>query len=198
MALFKEQTCACCGKKANVMTRTKLKDGNYICIDCLPAMPNYVKDCLSEYTLEDFQELKKYIVYSDTVLRAKFKKTLSYESVYLDSKHGLFYIDEGFTKPKLYLKIEDVFTYGMSFEADKYKEGMIFTTVKGNIYMMLNMITPNIVYNKVMAKGVTANARTKGLLGNKIVYDNPSGMDFFLEEFERTRQKFLSTPDLSR
>lgn len=198
MGLFKEHACACCGKKTNMMTRSKLKDGNYVCFDCKPLIPNYVLNCLNEYDLEDFHELKKYVVHSDTVLRAKFKQTHSFHSIHLDANNGLFYIDGGALDKKLYLKAEEVFTLTLSFEPEKYKEGVFTEKVKGKITMTLDVLNPSFRYETVIATGVWANAHMKGLLSKKIIYDNPKGMDEFLEVFKQVSDKFQTNKDHSR
>lgn len=198
MGLFKEHACACCNKKTNMVTRSKLKDGNYVCLDCKPAVPTYVMNCLREYDLEAFHELKKYATYSETVLRSKFKKTNSFYSIHLDANHGLFYIDGGALSSKLYLKIEDIESFELWYEADKYKGTTFTEKVTGNIKLSIVMRNPYFQYETDLASGVKADAHLKGIITKKVEYKNPKGMDEFKQQFIETYNKFVMTPDLSR
>ncbi|MDO4650940.1 MAG: DUF4428 domain-containing protein [Eubacteriales bacterium] len=49
--LFKKQNCTLCGKECGTLGRTKLRDGEYVCKDCIRECSRYAR--VSEFTKED-------------------------------------------------------------------------------------------------------------------------------------------------
>lgn len=198
MGLFKEQLCACCGKKTNMLTRVKLRDGNYLCSDCTLQVPKYMAESLKSYDLEQFRELKKYITYSDNVLKNKFRQTDHFHNIHLDREHGLFYIDEGVLTYRLYLRIEELKSFSLEYEPETYKETTFTEKVKGDIKLSIEHESPWFRYEGVVARGIKADACLKGLLTKKVIYENPRGMDAFSDLMQSTFEKFVMTRDMSR
>lgn len=58
--LFSKKVCALCGKECGAMSRTKLKDDQYICDDCGNKCSKYVR--LSRMTLD---EVRGHIAYME-------------------------------------------------------------------------------------------------------------------------------------
>ncbi len=57
--LFKKQGCTLCGKEAGALGRTKLKDGEYVCSDCVRGCSRYVR--ASEFTKDELVEHMEYM-----------------------------------------------------------------------------------------------------------------------------------------
>ena len=91
MGLFKEIYCSDCGKKAGLLTRTKLSDGKYLCSACTSNIPSYVMESVSgNYDFDNYKDLKGYIQYSNENLKPKFKETASYEKLHIDEDNLIF------------------------------------------------------------------------------------------------------------
>ncbi len=127
MGLFKEIYCSDCGKKVGLLTRTKLRDGKYLCSDCTSNISSYVMESVSEnYDFEDYKDLKEeYIQYSNENLKPKFKETASYEKIHIDEDNLIFYISPGFLGEPLYLEFANILSFDMDYQAETVKEGII-------------------------------------------------------------------------
>lgn len=192
MGLFKEIHCASCGKKTNLIQRTRLKDDQYVCSECTSNIPSFVKHGLSEhYTYADFQKLKEYIEYSGRYIGMKFHETHHYESLHLDANNGYFYFDHGFMSKPFYLQVENVVGIDLIFEPEVYKEGIFTEKVKGDVKMVLGVSGPHIVHTETVAFGTKGNAKLKkGIFKDKVEYENPKGMDEFIAAFQETHERF--------
>lgn len=72
--IFAKQPCAICEKEVGALSRTKLKDGNYICGDCRRNASGFYNP--SKYTLE---EVKKHFNYMDQMEKLYEKEFLTIE-----------------------------------------------------------------------------------------------------------------------
>lgn len=187
MALFKEIHCKHCDKKTNLLTRIKLADDSYICSVCKAGIPNYIH--LSDYTYDGFLALKAYLEESEIQLKRVFRETHSYMGIHLDAEHGLFYV--GDWGKHLYLKLENLEDFDLDFVADEYKEGIFSEKVTGKVGLNMKMQFPYFYKEEVLATGVKASARTKGIFGNKVEYENPKGMNDFLHSFATAWRRAL-------
>lgn len=70
----------------------------------------------------------------------------------------------------------------MVFKAEEFKEGIIGSKVKGDIVMGITMTNPFFQHEEILVYGAKAKAR-KALFGASVRYENPKGMDFFIEAF---------------
>jgi len=181
MGLFKEIYCAHCGKKTNIITRMKLKDGNYICGECSDIFPLIMYETVSEYTLSQYQELVAYFDETYKKYGDKFKATHSYLDFDLDSVNRVFSI--GYVSGKRtifelkYLEEFDLYYYPL-----EYKEGFLAEKVVGNISLNIKMSTPEFCFQDDIEKDVKAVTKSN-LLGTKIDVGNPKGMDEFVSQF---------------
>ena len=183
MGLFKEVFCSECGKKAGLLTRTKLIYGKYLCSDCTAGSPSYIMECVSEYyDYGDFKALKEYIKYSNETLKPKFNETASYEKLHIDEYNKLFYISTGFFGEPLYLEFANVSSFDMDYQAETVKEGLIGDKVFGSVIVDLRVAVPKFAYIKVLAKDVKAKAKTN-FLGTKVTYECPKKMEEFVIRF---------------
>lgn len=187
MALFQEIACNICGEKTSMLTRSKLKDGTYVCSHCKKKVPGYIKSSLGNYTLEEFQQMKQYLVYSRQELKPVFTETHSYKTIGLDARHGLFYVEE--LGERLYLKLLEVESFDLSFEPEKAKEGVLSDKVIGTVKLSFEMRFPYFKREELVATGVKASAARKGIFTTKLVYDLPKGMEEFLAAFHEARRK---------
>lgn len=198
MGLFKEILCDHCGEKTNIVTRSKLKDGKYICSKCTSMVPHYIKVHLWNYEYKDFVKLKQYINYSEHTASRVFKETHSFLSLHLDSENGLFYFTQGLMSTPVYFQVEDVESISLEYDPDKFKEGVFSDKVTGKVTLKLKMVHPYFSYEKDLANGVKASAHLKqGVFKDKVEYDNPKGMDEFIAQFQDAYTQFLYTIDRS-
>ena len=193
MGLFKEINCACCGKKTNMLKRTRLKDDQYVCSDCTSNVPGYIKDNFGKlYDYERFVKLKEYIEYSGRQLGLRFHETNKYETLHLDANNGYLYFDYGFSSKPLYLNVREIDTLELVFEPETYKEGVFTEKVKGDVKMVIGVVNPPFVHTEVIKYGAKADARKKiGLFKDKVEYENPKGMDEFLAAFLQAKTEVL-------
>jgi len=189
MGLFKEIYCTECNKKTAMLTRTKLKDGHYLCYDCTSMIPSYIKDNLDSYSLDEYHSLKEYIEHSIKVLKNKFVETQAFQGIHIDSDHKLFYIEDFLSEP-LYLEFKNLLEFELLFAAGEYKEGFLDEKVVGKLLMQMKVETPYFYLEKVLTNKIKAPAK-KSFFGNKVQYENPKGMDEFLTFFKMAWYKAL-------
>lgn len=132
MKLFKEIMCEECGKKTNVLTRTQLADGAYLCNECSQIIPSYMLNLFFEkYTLDEFKIFKKFIDGENVDLNKKFSETHQYGSLHLDHINRLFYIDD--YRQIIILKCKDIREYNIEFRPEKYEEGVLKDKAIGKV-----------------------------------------------------------------
>ncbi len=122
--IFSKKACELCGKEAGVLGRAKLKDGKFICTDC-------VKDCSAFYpttihTLEEVKEhmeyMKKFDSFCSEVFDANdnkesFTKLFQSTGIVLCDELGMFEIITRKTKEKNY---RELFRYDQIFDYKLY------------------------------------------------------------------------------
>ncbi len=191
MSLLKEIFCADCSEKTNMFFRTKLKDKNYLCSKCMKKVPAYIKNFFKkEYTLEDYKDFKDYIDYSNQYLKPAFHETHKFHGIHIDADNQIFYIGYGIDENTLFLNFANLVDFDLVFKAEEFKEGIVGSKVKGNIIMEISMKNPVFQHEEILVFGAKAKAR-KALFGATIRYDNPKGMDFFIEAFASAWEEAL-------
>ena len=181
MALFQEINCTHCGKKTNMLTRTKLSDGKHICSKCKSTLPGEFSASLHHYNYEEFKMLLAYVEDMRKNLRNIFRETHNFYGIHIDTEHGLFYI--GSCKSAIF-KFENLEDFDLEYEPEELKEGFFSTTVTGKLLIRVKVTFPYYFRENVLEDCVSASADVKvGLLKNKAVYNNPKGMDEFLHYF---------------
>lgn len=184
MGIFKEINCASCGKKTNILTRTKLHDGHYLCGECLSKIPSHMKDSVKKhYDLENYRGFLDYKDYSDRELRPQFHETQSYYSVHIDTESRLLYLGYDINDKTIFYHFHNVEEFNLIFNAEEYKEGMLGDKVKGELLLVLKVNTPYFYHEEILDYSAKARAKKK-LLSNKVEYENPRGMDEFLLYFQ--------------
>ncbi len=177
------KTCVNCGKEAIFLFRTKLADKNYLCKECAKIIPSYMKKSVKQhYRLEDYRDLKAYIEYSNLELRTLFQETDSYETIHLDQESGIFYIGYGIDEKTMFFEFANVTSFDLVFKAEEYKDGVFREHVKGKVLMELEVESPFFHHEEIILYSAKAKAR-KALFGSKVRYENPKGMDMFLQTF---------------
>ncbi len=78
--LFKKQECRLCGKECGTLGRTKLRDDEYVCKDCIRSCSRYVR--VSEFTKNDLIGHIDYMKMQDRIYNECFlnEKRTSYPS----------------------------------------------------------------------------------------------------------------------
>ncbi len=84
--LFSKQTCGICGKEVGALSRTKLRDGNYVCNDCKKEMSG-----LFQLSRHDLEAAKKHLKYMEKVNELYEKEFASLEKDYC-GHHGSYKI----------------------------------------------------------------------------------------------------------
>ena len=65
--LFSKEACVCCGKEVGALSRTKLKDGAFVCSDCVKECSYLFKPVL--YSLEEYINHLKYMQFQDELYK---------------------------------------------------------------------------------------------------------------------------------
>ena len=186
MGLFREIHCAKCGKKTNLLFRTKLADGNYLCSDCTSMIPDYMmhsvrtSDC---YTLDGYKNLVEYIDFSNLVLRSLFQETHAYYNIHIDAEHGLFYIGKSVNDNTVFLRMRYIDDYNLTFSVEEIKEGTFVDKITGKVLFRIQMGHPIFYHEEILDYGARVKAQ-KTFFGTEYRYENPNGMDKFLLFFE--------------
>lgn len=184
MGLFKDIYCADCGKKTNLILRTRLTDGNYLCSTCTARIPKFMLESFYEhYDLENYYSLKQYINYSDTSLRPMFKETNKFHDIHLDAHNRLFYLGYDINEKTVFFHLYCIDDYDITFSAEEFKEGMLGDKVKGKVLFRITNDYPAFHYETVLDYGAQAKAK-KVFFGTEVKYENPGGMDDFLLFFQ--------------
>lgn len=196
MALF-EKTCACCGKSANVLTRTTLTDGKTLCSKCLSAVPSYLHEGIKGSTLDAYQEIRKYLAYANQTIKPRFKQTHKYLGLSLDANSGYLCVNSlasHFAMEPLYLQVEDIVDLDLLYDPETYKDGFFAESVNGDVNIALETCYPGLEFQAVLKKNVKADAHKRaGLFKDKVKYQNPNGQDAFMDQFFATRLNFLNS-----
>lgn len=191
MSLFKEIYCAACGEKTTIFFRTKLKDKNYLCSKCMKKVPYYMKASVrEEYSIEDYNDFISYFEYSNRELRSIFHETHNFHGIGMDAKNKLFYFGHLVDKNTLFLSFYNLAEFDMVFKPEEFKEGIIGSKVKGDIIMEIAIKKPYFKHEETLVFGAKAKAK-KALFGSTIRYDNPKGMDFFIDAFASAWQESI-------
>lgn len=187
MDLFKEIYCADCGEKTKIFFRTKMTDEKYVCSKCLRKIPHYIRQSVKDnYSFSEYIDLKDYIANTSRELKLQFCETHHFHSLHLDAIHRIFYF--GFyyeDKNNVFFRLRNINDIDLAFEPETYKEGMLSYKegkVKGDVRMKLKMNVPAFVYETTIASNVKAYAK-ETFFGSKVKYDNPKGMDEFIDAF---------------
>lgn len=89
MAIFNKQFCAHCGNSANILTRSKLKDGQYICSKCSDKCPSFfVNYCLNRLTYNEFVAYLQHREENRRKLEDFNITDVYFNSVYVDMDKG--------------------------------------------------------------------------------------------------------------
>ena len=178
MALFKEVLCVHCGKKTNMLTRTKLDDGQYICGKCVENIPSELSRELTGRSYEDFLYLRGYMDQVNPMLKNMFRETHKFHGIHIDTAHDLFYLDGMY--PTTYFHFKDLSECQLEFVPDEVKDGFFGAKVNGKIYLRLRVDSLYLYKDEIIAKDVKAAAKIGGIMSKKVTYENPKGMDEFV------------------
>ncbi|MDO4617758.1 MAG: DUF4428 domain-containing protein [Lachnospiraceae bacterium] len=96
--LFKKENCTICGNECGSLGRTKLRDGEYVCSNCVKSCSSYVR--VSEFTRDDLIGHMDYMkvqdkIYNDSFMNAKRNETPSAgreQSIVFCDEIGMFEI----------------------------------------------------------------------------------------------------------
>ncbi len=148
MALFSKQSCDHCGDTANLLTRTKLKDGKYICSNCSKKCPGFVSDnFLQLMTYADFVD---YLAHREEN-RKKWESfditDVYFEHIYVDMNKGWMAFDHNgyktLKKEELINKNPDIFEmkdlvyYNFLYFIKDAKIGVINDKVKADVSLAI-------------------------------------------------------------
>lgn len=198
MGLFKDIYCSHCGTKTSLLTRMKLSNGEFLCSQCASKIPDYMKESVnSHYSLQEYQELLKYIGYSNCTLRPHFHETHSYYSIHIDTENKILYLGYGINDKTVFIHLENIDDFKLVFRAKEFKEGMLGDKVKGELLMTIKVRFPYFYHEEILDYSAKAPAKKKFLSSN-VEYDNPHGMDEFLLYFHTAWQASLEEAAFAR
>ncbi len=118
--MFKKQECTLCGGKASPLSRKKLKDGNYVCKNCLENVSAFLD--ISVLTKEELEEHIEYMKKQDILYKNEFEKTEKreayglYKIIFADSI-GMFELSRDAAKKKKY---RELFRYDLIEKYEPY------------------------------------------------------------------------------
>ena len=183
MSIFKDIPCAACQEKTKILSRTKLRDGNFLCSSCMKAVPSFMRSSVKKgYDITDYHMLISYIKESNEELRPIFRETDRYYSVHIDSENHLFYIGKAINDNTVFFKLHNVLNFDLVFKGENVREGFGSTKVFGKLLMEIEGQAPYFYYDTVLDNYASVKAQ-KIMHGTKIKYDNPKGMNEFREFF---------------
>lgn len=190
MALFKDTHCVHCGNRTKMISRVKLENDQYICGKCTSKIPMVLSQELTGRSYEEFLHLDNYMKEVNPQLKSRFRETHKFYGVRLDTAHDILCLSE--LLPEVYVKLSDVSEFDLKYVADEVNDGWLGVKVTGKVFLRVRADDIFLFIDKVMARNVKANAKTKGLMGKKVIYDNPAGMDEFLQHYEAASQHALN------
>ncbi len=114
MAIFNKQICTHCGKAANILTRRKLKDGQYICSECSKKCPSFfITYCLDRLTYSQYVEYLQHREENRKKLEEFNVTDVYFDRVYVDMDKGWMifgqYGDKFRNKAEMLSKNPDIF-----------------------------------------------------------------------------------------
>ena len=124
--IFGKKTCALCGAECGVMSRTKIKNDEYLCNDCGDKCSKYVR--LSEMTLD---EIKRHMGYMErmnklyeekakTESRTVYPSSVKEQAIEFFDGLGMFAIKERYNTGRG--KMNELFRYDQVAEYKEYYE----------------------------------------------------------------------------
>ena len=144
---------------------------------------------LTGRSYDDFLNLDTYVREINPKLEKRFRETHKFHGVHLDTAHDLLYLDGYY--PTIYIQLKDVDELELEFVADEVKEGFFGAKVTGKIYLRARVEEVLLFVDKVIAKDVKADAKVGGIIGKKVTYENPKGMDEFIHHLYAARKHAL-------
>lgn len=95
MGLFSKKECVRCGKKAGLLTRKKLADGDYLCGDCVDlCSPELTSDDFRNMTLDDVEEHIEEVEEDEDRYENEFHRTRTIRTQMVLKNHDIVYVDD--------------------------------------------------------------------------------------------------------
>lgn len=202
MGLFGEaKICVHCGKKAGALGNMVLgHDNSCLCAKCADVIPEYMKEAAKEsWSIEDYRSLLAWQERSAQELVPMFKESYSYHKLHVDEEHGLFYIEEGFlgllNKKTPVMEMKYLYNAAFSYNPLTVKEGLLSTSVLGEVHMIFQMIYPQYIRNVVLSNEVKGKAKSS-TFGGKVEYTEPEEVSDIETRFSQTAGKFMLVVEL--
>lgn len=187
MALFKEKMCVHCGQKTNLLTRVSLENDQYLCGKCTSRIPSGITTELKGHSYDDFLWLDHYMKKISPKLKKMFRETHRFYGIVLDSAHDIIHLEGSLLVCDMYCPLDYISEFTLEFVPDKVKDGIFSTKVTGKVFLRLRADELLWFEDREIASNIKASARTAGWSGNRVVYENPKGMDDFCTHFEMAR-----------
>ncbi len=198
MGFLNRVKCTHCGRKTAPMARRSLGDGSSICNHCQVRIPEEALKMLPDYDYASFAQLREFADKVEPVLAKCFHQTHSFFGIHLDADNGIFFVREyGQGKP-FYLRTADVRSFEMHFRGKKYKarNTHLDCKVTGEVHCIVSVNDPIYVFRGIVACGMEADGETDPLR-LQFSYDNPEGMDEFIQIFNQTVRRTIEEKRLT-
>lgn len=179
--------CSECGEKTSLFSRRDFKDGASICGRCASLIPKWIDPELVEnWDFPTFSALKKYLEYSETVLRPMFHETHRYEKLILDFDNGLFCVADNLLnaikKDTVFLELKNLAGYEFQFQPEELQSGILSEKVKGKTAFSFTTLNPPVVAEFILSYDAKAKAKSN-LFKTKVSYEMPKEMTEFESAF---------------
>ena len=185
--MFSKQICELCGKEVGMLSRAKLKDGKFVCTDCIKDCSKFFQPVL--YDIEEFKKHLEYMKMQDELYHKEFEtiplenkvglmKILPAEGITFADSIGMFEIKNSKNKEQ---KLKELFRYDEIMDFKIYTkespEGSPkkYQEVGINIRMMLDAPsldyhTKNYVHRYVKEFELPLERNTDNIDNNMLVY----------------------------
>lgn len=106
--------CANCGVRTGAITRESILGGKCLCTGCQNAIPTLYRKRLSDISIYEYTELRKYLSEESLKLSKIFKKSHNFSYLQLDVDNGILRYQYKKT-PAIYISVDNISDFDLSF-----------------------------------------------------------------------------------
>ena len=143
-------------------------------------------ELVENWDFPTFSALKKYLEYSETVLRPMFHETHRYEKLILDFDNGLFCVADNLLnaikKDTVFLELKNLAGYEFQFQPEELQSGILSEKVKGKTAFSFTTLNPPVAAEFILSYDAKAKAKSN-LFKTKVSYEMPKEMTEFESAF---------------
>ena len=180
MAILGKEICEHCGKSVGAISRYKIKDDKYICLDCFSKLPNTIDSSfLKKWSHKDFVDYLNSREENKKRLETFNITDIYFNDIYVDMDKGWMVFSTSknrFTDKESMLKAEpdifdmkDLIYYDFFYKIKNVKEGLISDKVKADVRLIIAFNSPwyPYSYNKKVLRNHKHRAQISGFINKK-------------------------------